>query len=407
MAELARDADAAVHLVPFAIRLPRQVVSAHTTASCAVPLMGITGSPVATVLFETAHPMVSNVYTTLRIAVFLIFAGVGCVILAVGWALNHWVGRPLATITEALHEQQPALLSQSVRRHDEFGRLARLVEEFFVQRDKLIAAREAATLAMASKSQFLANISHELRTPMHGILSYSRFGLKGALTAEREELLDDFQNIESCGASLLSLLDDLLDLSKLEAGRMRFEFEATPLEEIVADAVDEFASVYDEKALRVEVRAEDPLEPVVVDRGKIMQVIRNLLSNAGKFTSTGGTVWVRIATAAGLARVVVEDSGSGIPESDLELIFEKFVQAGSIKKHAGGTGLGLAICREIVAAHGGRIWAENRTEGGARITFQVPLEGPPVAAEPDILQTASGDERSSLAATPEERRDAA
>jgi signal transduction histidine kinase len=97
-----------------------------------------------------------------------------------------------------------------------------------------------------------------------------------------------------------------------------------------------------------------------------------------------------MATAEGLVRVVVEDSGSGIPEKDLELIFEKFVQGGKIQSHAGGTGLGLAICREIVQAHGGRIWAENRAEGGARIALEMPLAGPPAAAEQDILQPRAG-----------------
>ena len=399
MAELARDGNARVHLLPSETLPPHSVVSAHTGAiSVAVPLQGIDGSAVATALFETTYPLLSSVYDTLRISAFLIFAGVVCIILAVGWALSHWVGRPLATITEALRQQQPALLSPSAQRRDELGRLARLVQEFFVQRDKLIEAGEVATLAMATKSQFLANVSHELRTPMHGILSYSRFGLQGAMTAAREELLEDFENIESCGTSLLSLLDDLLDLAKLEAGRMRFEFAPTPLEEIVANALDEFASSYHEKSLRVDVRAENTLEPAVVDRRKILQVMRNLLSNAGKFTPACGTVWVRLATSEGQARVVVEDSGTGIPESELDLVFEKFAQASNAKGQSGGTGLGLAICREIVGAHGGRIWAENRAEGGARITFELPLEGPPVANEQDILQTNGGHEQSSLIA---------
>jgi signal transduction histidine kinase len=245
---------------------------------------------------------------------------------------------------------------------------------------------------------------------MHGILSYSRFGVKGALTAPREELLDDFENIESCGASLLSLLDDLLDLAKLEAGRMRFEFAVTPLEEIVAEALDEFASFYHDRALRVDVRAENALEPVVVDRRKILQVMRNLLSNAGKFSPAGGTVWIRMASEEGRARVVVEDSGVGIPEGELELIFENFAQASNSKAQSGGTGLGLAICREVVGAHAGRIWAANRPEGGARITVELPLEGPPATSQQDILRPSDGSHGqdlsvldSRLAGTPEVR----
>jgi signal transduction histidine kinase len=397
IADLGRDGNGRARLVLGETPPPPSTVSAHTgMISVAVPLPGIDGSPVATVLFETTLPMVSQVYDTLRISALLNFAGVLVIILAIGWALSHWVSHPIATITEALHQQNPTILASSAQRQDELGRLARLVEEFFVQRERLIEAREAATQATAAKSQFLANISHELRTPMHGILSYSRFGLKGAMSAPREQLLDDFKNIESCGTSLLSLLDDLLDLAKFEAGRMRLEFAPTALEEIVADAVDEFASAYHEKGLRAEICAENTLEPAVVDRRRILQVMRNLLSNAGKFSAAGGIVRVRIATSAGRARVVVEDSGTGIPASEVELIFENFEQASNAKAQSGGTGLGLAICREILEAHGGRIWAENRPEGGASIIFELPLEGPPVADEQDVLQTNRGHEQISL-----------
>ncbi len=395
IAELARDANAEVHLVSAANRPPDPVVSASTgMVTITEPLEGI-DAPVAAVLFRTTYPLVSSVHNTLRTSALLMLASAVFIVLTVGWALTHWVGRPLAAITEALRHEQPGLLLSSAQRQDELGRLTRLVEEFFAQREKLIEAREAATLAMAAKSQFLANISHELRTPMHGILSYSRFGLKGAMSAKREVLLDDFQNIESCGSSLLALLDDLLDLAKLEAGRMRFEFEPVPLVEVVADAVEEFASFYHEKALRVEVRGEEGLAPVVADRRKILQVMRNLLSNAGKFTKAGGTVWVRMATSGVHARIEVEDSGAGIPERELDLIFEKFVQASSTNAQSGGTGLGLAICREIVGAHAGRIWAENRPEGGARMTFELPIEGPPAATEPEVLRTSGGPEASS------------
>ncbi|MEK7329780.1 MAG: ATP-binding protein, partial [Candidatus Eisenbacteria bacterium] len=347
--DLARVANARVNILLSPDRLPEPSVSAGSgLVTIAVPLQGIGGSPVASVVFETVYPLVSGVYETLRLSAFLIVAGVVCIIVAVGWALAHWVGRPLATITEALRQQEPGLLRGSAARRDELGRLAGLVEDFFAQRQKLIEAREAADVAVQSKSQFLANISHELRTPLHGILSYSRFGLREATTAGREVLLEDFRNIEECGASLLALLDDLLDLAKFEAGRMKFNIDEILLEEVVATAVEEFASVYDEGALRAEVRADVPLAPVYADRGKLLQVLRNLLSNAGKFSKPGGTVTIHLKTSGPLARVVVEDSGVGIPESELESIFDKFIQASHTHTGSGGTGLVLAICREIV-----------------------------------------------------------
>ncbi len=389
--QLDRDCNATIRVLPPGT-VPLTPVVSHETGmvAVAVPLQGIDGHPVATVQLRTVYPLFARVNPTLRISALLVIAGVVLIILAFGQAMRLWIGRPLAAVTEALRYQRPGLLLVVAKRGDEFGQLARLVVDFFEQREHLVAAREAATLAMAAKSQFLANISHELRTPMHGILSYSRFGVKGALTASREELLDDFENIDSCGSSLLSLLDDLLDLAKLEAGRMRFEFAATPLEEVVAEALDEFASVYHDKAVRVDVRAENELEPVVLDRRKILQVIRNLLSNAGKFSPQGGTVWIRLASEEGRARVVIEDSGAGVPESELELIFENFAQASNSKAQSGGTGLGLAICREVVGAHAGRIWAVNRPEGGARITVELPLGGPPVATEQDVLRPGDG-----------------
>jgi signal transduction histidine kinase len=384
LAELAWDEGARVRLLPATAVPPERSVSARTgTITVAVRLDALDGTRAATVLSQTTYPLLSGVYGTLRLSVLLMIGSVVCVILAVYWALRRRVSHPLATIARALRERQPEHLAQLAKRHDELGHVARLVGNFFIQRQELMAATEAARQATAAKSQFLANISHELRTPMHGILSYAKFGLKGAMTAEREELLDDFQNIESCGTSLLGLLNDLLDLAKLEAGRMRFEFAAGPIDDIVANVVDEFASFYHEKRLSVSVRTDGTLPAPIMDHGKIQQVMRNLLSNAGKFTPAGGEVAVWVTSGDGLVRVAVEDSGRGIPDNDIELIFEKFVQAGSIKAHAGGTGLGLAICREIVDAHEGRIWAENRVTRGARITFEIPLAGPAIDAEPE------------------------
>jgi signal transduction histidine kinase len=386
VAELARDADADVHVLPGWNSSPGPLVSTRDgKISLTKPLPGIDGAPVANVLFVISYPLISKVQDTLRASILLMVVSALLLSLTVGWALAHWVSRPLAAITEAVRHERPGLLHASATRRDEFGRLAELVEEFFAQRDLLIEAREATERAMATRSQFLANVSHELRTPMHGILSYSRFGIQESLTAEREVLLDDFRNIESCGTSLLALLDDLLDLAKLEAGRMRFEFEPIPLEQVVGEALDEFASFYHDKSLRVDVVAEGTLVPIVADHRKLLQVMRNLFSNAGKFSPPGGAIRVRMVTAEGRARVEVEDAGAGIPEGELEMIFDKFVQSSKNATQAGGTGLGLAICREIVGAHHGRVWAENMPGGGARFVVDLPIAGPADEAEPGAI----------------------
>ena len=152
--------------------------------------------------------------------------------------------------------------------------LSRLVEE----------QRDAAEAANRSKSEFLANISHELRTPLHGILSYARFGLNEAATAEREELHDFFHNVSHCADNLLHLVNDLLDLSKLEAGRMSLDFHVADLSALVEVVIDEFRSLSAEQ--QVEIRYERPEQAIaaMVDPERIQQVIRNLLSNAVKFS---------------------------------------------------------------------------------------------------------------------------
>jgi signal transduction histidine kinase len=154
---------------------------------------------------------------------------------------------------------------------------------------------------------------------------------------------------------------------------MSFDFQPTNLIAVVACVHDEFASLLSERQLQV--RFQRPAEPIVaeVDQTRIMQVVRNLVNNAVKFSPQHGTIDVEVRGGAGHVRVSVRDHGIGIPEGELELIFDKFVQSSKTKSGAGGTGLGLAICRQIVEGHGGRIWAEHADGGGALFTFDLPL----------------------------------
>ncbi len=239
------------------------------------------------------------------------------------------------------------------------------VTERVRQQLELQQAKEAAEAAGLAKSTFLANISHELRTPMHGILSYARFGIREAPSAEREELLDFFQNIHDSGQSLLALLNDLLDLAKLDSGRMRFELDTLHPSEVIDAALVEFEPLAHERGLQLVAGTALEVPEVRADRAKLLQVMRNLLSNAAKFTPAGRRIMVETAWDERRVRVLVRDEGPGIPEGELESIFDRFVQSSATRPASGGTGLGLAICREIVQAHGGRIWAENAPAGGA------------------------------------------
>jgi signal transduction histidine kinase len=260
--------------------------------------------------------------------------------------------------------------------------LERRVEE---RTEELRKAKEQAEDAVRVKSEFLANISHELRTPMHGILSFANFGLTKAETATRGKLLDYFERIHVSGERLLGLLNDLLDLSKLEAGRMDMEFAAQDVNLFVQNVVDEFRSLVSEKNVSItfEGRVEDPF---VLDANRFMQVLRNTVGNAVRFSPPGGQIRIEVTRPAGKLSVSVQDEGVGIPEDELEAVFAKFIQSRKTKTGAGGTGLGLAICREIISAHQGRIWAEGGRKIGAKIRFEIP----------DSLRTAGpkGSERS-------------
>jgi signal transduction histidine kinase len=342
-------------------------------------LPGIDGSPVARFVFTTNYDVARQVERTLRRMVLLVLVGVVFVLVVVWWAVARWVGWPLRVIARAMEREDPAELAAVLTRRDELGRVARLFDEFLVQRGMLIEAREAAEAATRAKSQFLANVSHELRTPMHGILSFARFGIRDAQTAPRQDLLDNFSQINECGESLLALLNSLLDLSKFEAGRVTLEFDEVYLPDVVDVAVDEFRSLYHERQIELRVDVDPGLADVIADRTRMLQVMRNVISNAAKFTPPGGSVVVHVAPCGNSQRVTVEDSGIGIPPGEEDLIFNNFTQATGTSQRSGGTGLGLAICREIVAAHEGRIWAENREVQGARVVVEVPVQGPAAA----------------------------
>jgi len=246
---------------------------------------------------------------------------------------------------------------------------------------ELLRERDIARTANRSKSEFLANMSHELRTPMHGILSYAEFGTLRSHKASRDKLHEYFYEIADSGDRLMLLLNDLLDLAKLESGKMRYIMEKQDMRECILSITGEFKAVLEKKGL--ELKLDFAGTPLIADfdADRIGQVLRNLLSNSIKFSDTGTMISITaeqkmVFVGKSLHAVImvsVSDQGIGIPEQELDTVFDKFIQSSKTKTGAGGTGLGLAICQEIIHAHKGTIRVQNNPDGGTLFSFCCPV----------------------------------
>ena len=244
---------------------------------------------------------------------------------------------------------------------------------------KLMKQSSDLRKALSIKNEFLNNISHEVRTPISGVVNISELLVDNWPQYSEEERYSNMKVVARSGKRLLMLMNNILDLSKFESGKMSISIAPGNLEELIREMVAECSLLYlnNNQSITLELHIQPNLDSNIdMDHERITQVMRNLIGNAIKFT-TNGKVKIFLQKQGNYLEVIVRDEGVGVPENELEDIFSSFVQSSRTKNKAGGTGLGLAICKETILAHHGRIWAQNNQSKGSAFHFLLPK--PPLA----------------------------
>jgi len=238
---------------------------------------------------------------------------------------------------------------------------------------EIAVARDAAETANRAKSQFLANMSHELRTPLNAILGYTELMAEGTYGELCEEMLEVLKRLETNGRHLLGLINDVLDLSKIEAGQLVLELSDYCIQDIAQTVRSTLEPLASDKKLAFKVEVPAELPPGRGDGRRLTQVLINLVGNAIKFTDAG-EVAIKTEANNGSFYVTVRDTGPGISAADQAKLFQEFQQAdNAIARKKGGTGLGLAISKRIIEMHGGRIWVESQPGHGSTFAFTLPV----------------------------------
>ncbi|MFH0914185.1 MAG: hybrid sensor histidine kinase/response regulator [Chloroflexota bacterium] len=270
-------------------------------------------------------------------------------------------------------DQLKSTLANALKQQRLLEENKRLVEDLQRSNKLLSQANEELQKASRAKTDFLATMSHELRTPLNVIIGFSELladQIPGTINERQQKCLDD---ILASGKHLLDLINEILDLSKIESGKMELKLEELSLAEVITPLANSMAPILARRNQTLKLDLGE-LPSVYADEAKVKQVLLNLLSNATKFTRDGGRIGIEASANTGCCRVSVVDGGIGIKREDLGRLFEPFCQLENpLTGEKGGAGLGLAVVQQIVERHGGVIWVESEYGKGSRFTFTLPL----------------------------------